>query len=400
MKKILFVLLLLVLAVPLPAQKKDISQAREWIKKNQNLDKAEQSMEKLLADSANRLNEKIWLTLFEAVQKQYEQGNEKLYLKQNYDTAALFGNTLKMFRILERLDSIDQLPDKKGHVRLDYRKKHAQLLHSLRPNLYNGGVFFVRKQKFADAYGYFDAYIDCTRQPLFAGYDYEEKDRNLSTAAYWAVYCGYKMKNPTATLHHTYQALKDTAHYCLMLQYLAETYKLENDTPRYVKTIQEGFEKYPSFPFFFPRLIDFYSNHQQWDEALATCDEALKADSTNEIFLFAKSTVLLNKGRYDECLAISDSLIARNDSLADAWLNAGLACFNQGIELDKNLQTTKKVRNRILECYQKALPYLERYRQMAPDRKDKWALPLYTIYLNLNMGAKFDEIDKLMREKK
>ena len=55
------------------AQRKEISQAKEWLKKNQNLDKAQQSMEKLLKDSANRENEKIWLLLFDAVKKQYEQ---------------------------------------------------------------------------------------------------------------------------------------------------------------------------------------------------------------------------------------------------------------------------------------------------------------------------------------
>ena len=35
-------------------------------------------------------NKKIWNILFDAVKKQYEQGNEKLYLKQAYDTAQLF----------------------------------------------------------------------------------------------------------------------------------------------------------------------------------------------------------------------------------------------------------------------------------------------------------------------
>ena len=32
--------------------------------------------------------------------------------------------------------------------------------------------------------------------------------------------------------------------------------------------------------------------------------------------------------------------------------------------------------------------------------KDQWALPLYTIYLNLNMGKEFDEIDKLLNQKR
>ena len=66
------------------------------------------------------------------------------------------------------------------------------------------------------------------------------------------------------------------------------------------------------------------------------------------------------------------------------------------MELDKNMQLSQKKRNKILDCYRNAMPYLERYRALAPEQKSKWALPLYTIYLNLNMGKQFDEIDKLL----
>ena len=41
-----------------------------------------------------------------------------------------------------------------------------------------------------------------------------------------------------------------------------------------------------------------------------------------------------------------------------------------------------------------ALPYLERYRALAPDQRNRWLQPLYTIYLKLNMGEEFDEINK------
>ena len=42
---------------------------------------------------------------------------------------------------------------------------------------------------------------------------------------------------------------------------------------------------------------------------------------------------------------------------------------------------------------------MEKYRTIAPDDKDKWAPALYRIYLNLNMGRKFEEIDKMLNEK-
>lgn len=378
-------------------QKKQISSAKENIKKGSNLENAEQTMCTLLKDSANKRNTKIWSVLFDALKKQYDQGNEKIYLKQKYDTANLFNIASRMYQQMEAFDSIDALPDEKGHVKLTMRKENAALLNRLRPNLVSGGHYFIRKKKYADAYRLFDQYVDAARQPLFAAYHYNEKDANIPEASYWAVYCAYKMGDSQKTLHHTYQALKDTAHYEMMLQYLSETYKRDTDTTRYVKTLTEGFRKYPLSLFFYSHLIEFYSQTGQWAKALALTDSALEVDSTSQIFWQTKGTILLNMGDFAQCFDISQRLIQENDSLPEAWLNAGLAKFNLGVGLDKTAQPTKQ-RNATLQYYKDALPYLVKYRTLRPERKDKWALPLYTIYLNLNMGKEFDEIDKLMEK--
>ncbi|MGP1453021.1 MAG: hypothetical protein ACTTJ9_06210 [Segatella oris] len=395
MKKILICVFI---CLPLIAwgQKKTMTQVKDYIKSGKNLDKAEKLMTDLLNDSSSRGNEKVWLLLFESQRKQYDQGNEKLYLKEKYDTTALFLVGKRMFDTLEGLDSLDRLPDARGKVKLKYRDRSAELLNIYRPNLFNGGVFFMKKHDFSRAYDFFDTYINSAVKPMFARYQYAERDKRLPEAAYWASYCGYKLEKPQLTLRHTYQALKDSVHLPYMLQYLAETYKLEKDTARYVQTLKDGFSKYPKFPFFFPRLIDYYSHIGAYDEAMKSCDEALQTDSVNTLFRYAKSSLLLTMGRYKQSFAISKALIAENDTLADAYLNAGLALFDQAVELDKKTQSGSKKYNQILELYRKAMPYLEKYRAMAPDQKDKWALPLYTIYLNLNMGKQFDEIDKLI----
>ena len=392
------ILICVFICLPLIAwgQKKTMTQVKDYIKSGKNLDKAEKLMTDLLNDSSSRGNEKVWLLLFESQRKQYDQGNEKLYLKEKYDTTALFLVGKRMFDTLEGLDSLDRLPDARGKVKLKYRDRSAELLNIYRPNLFNGGVFFMKKHDFSRAYDFFDTYINSAVKPMFARYQYAERDKRLPEAAYWASYCGYKLEKPQLTLRHTYQALKDSVHLPYMLQYLAETYKLEKDTARYVQTLKDGFSKYPKFPFFFPRLIDYYSHIGAYDEAMKSCDEALQTDSVNTLFRYAKSSLLLTMGRYKQSFAISKALIAENDTLADAYLNAGLALFDQAVELDKKTQSGSKKYNQILELYRKAMPYLEKYRAMAPDQKDKWALPLYTIYLNLNMGKQFDEIDKLI----
>ena len=51
----------------------------------------------------------------------------------------------------------------------------------------------------------------------------------------------------------------------------------------------------------------------------------------------------------------------------------------------------------MIEMYKKSLPYMEKFRSLCPDEKDKWGAALYNIYFNLNMGKKFEEIDRLLR---
>ena len=396
-----FALMFLILMSPVAAsaQKKEIQTAKDQVKAGKNLDQAAASMKKLLADSANRTNRKIWTIYFDAVRKQYEQGNEKLYLKQKYDTAQLFNYTRQLFEVAFQYDSVETAPDRKGRRDFEFRKGHSDYLAHIRSNLYNGGIWFLNKKKYPDAYKFFDCYIECASQPMFKQRNYGEKDKHLPTAAYYAVYSGYKMKDPKATLHHSYEALKDTVHYNYMLQYLAETYMLEKDTARYVASLKEGFKRVPTFPYFFPRLVEHYVVRNQLDSAMTVVNEALTVVPDSDVYLAAKSNLLLEQGKLQECIEVSKKVIEVNQKLGDPYYNAGICYFNLAVEQDKNSHNSRKVKEQVEANYKKALPYLVKYREMEPKEQGKWAFPLYTIYLNLNMGKEFDEIDKVMKQK-
>ena len=398
MKKIV-IFILMVCPLLVSAQKKQISTAKDLVRAGKDLTKAEKSMRTLLSDSANHYNVKAWVVLCDALTKQYEQGNEKLYLKQKYDTAAFFKITKRMFETMASFDSIDARIDTERPVQPKYREKHAKLLNSIRPNLFNGGVYFIHTKDYQTAFKYFDNYIVSDKQSLFAGYDYAKNDRLMPYAAYWAMYCGYKLKDTEKTMRHLKLAERDSSMLNFVRQYEADAYLVKKDTIRYIKALKEGFEAYPNFAFFFPRLVEYYAKIGDYQAALEVTNRALEADSTSVLFRFAKSTTLLNLGKYKECIAICEKLLAENDKFADAYCNIGLAYFDQAIELDK-VQQGRANRAKINKLYEKALPFLERYRTMAPSERDKWLAPLYTIYLNLNMGTEFDEIDKLRNGKK
>lgn len=390
----LLFLLLSLLPLSLCAQKKQIQAARDQVKSGKDLAKAVASMQGLLTDSANRHNPRIWMVLFDALTAQYEQENERFYLKQSCDTAALFAVTRRLFDTMSAFDSIDAGAGQRGRVRPEWKAKNADFLHSIRPNLFNGGVFYTRKGRYEEAYGFYETYIRSMAWPLFESRRYSTGDPLIPHAAYWSMYCGYKLGKPELIIRYQDLAERDTSMLNFVRQYQAEAFLLQKDTARYVAALRDGFDRYPNFSFFYPRLIAYYETRARYDSALVVADRALEADSTSLLFRLTKSSILLNMGRYDDCVALCKELLQQNDSLAEAYFYVGLAYFNQAIELDKVEQRHRSKREQINTLYRDALPYLERYRALAPDQRERWLQPLYTIYLNLNMGEEFDEINR------
>lgn len=397
-KKQQFIVALLLFTMMTPcltwAQKKELSQARTYIKSGKDFDKAERLMTDLLArDSASRENKKVYQMWFEAVQKQYEQANERLYLKQKQDTAAFFDLTQRLFGIAQRLDSLDMRPDKKGRVQPEYREKHAQQLDAYRSNLYNGGNYFTQKANYQKAFSFFEDYLDCARQPLFATQHYDSADVRMAEAAYWACYAGYKMHDPVLTLRYRKKALQDSAKTVYTLMYVAEARQWLNDDELYQKTLEQGFRRFPQSLYFFPRLIDHYNRTGQAEKAMAAADSALAVNDSSQLFLLVKGTMLLRMEQWAECISYSERLIQLNDTLAEPYFNAATAYLNLAEKLDAKKE--KKLRK---TAFVNAQQLMENYRRLAPHEKQKWAPALYRIYLNLNLGRQFDEIDQLLHD--
>ena len=187
----------------------------------------------------------------------------------------------------------------------------------------------------------------------------------MATVAYWATYTGYRMGDPVLTLRYAKEARLDTSKLEYTMQYIAQAWKMLKDEDSYVATLQEGFDLFPKSPYFFPRLMDYYMEKGNYAKGLSYAENALQTDSLNELFLLAKSTMLLNLGRYADCALNFDS---------------------------------RRYKKQIRKMYQKAQPFMESYRQLMPDAKEKWGPSLYRIYFNLNLGRQFDEIDKILKK--
>lgn len=396
MRKIAIAVLALTVSIAY-AQKKELSQARSYIKSGKDYDKAEKLMTDLLAkDSLSRQNKKVYATWYESVLGQYQQINEKIYLHQKYDTATVYTLLNRMYRIAESLDTLDAKPDEKGRVRPEYRKGNAEQLNMLRRNLYFGGTYNVRRGKNKEAFNFFETYIDAAQQPLFTAYNYAKNDTSMATAAYWATLSAYRMKDAERTLRYSALAMTDTSKAVYVRQYVCEAYAWQNNDEAYLKALEDGFSHHPEYPYFFPRLGDYYNKHGQIDKTLHLSDEALAKYPDRSLFLLAKSVALLELDRYNECIEVSNRLIAKDPQLPEPYFNIATCYLNQALALEQKNEP-RLYREKLTDFYTKARPQMEQYRQLAPKDQKRWAPALYRIYLNLNMGQQFEEIDRLMR---
>lgn len=311
----------------------------------------------------------------------------------------------RMFDVYESLDSLDAMPDNKGNVRLKYRRKNAEYLNIFRTNLFKAGMFHMRHRDVKQTYRFMDTYLDCHIQPLFTDMQYAKKDTLASEAAYWAVFAAHRDKNFEGVKKYGEKALIYEPRVNMTLAMLYDSYLQNNDTVKAISYLRKGFNEHPEHHFYFPRLVDYYASVNHLDTVCEIVNRACELEPGNMFYRLARNTIQLNMGEYDECIALGDSLIHNNDKMAEAYMNVGSAYFNKAIQrnnkptgISKNDIKTK--RSEVNALYEKAMPYIEEYRRQRPRSKDRWAPMLYTIYLNLNMGDKFDEIDNLLKRTK
>ncbi|MCF0201744.1 MAG: hypothetical protein HUK08_00125 [Bacteroidaceae bacterium] len=387
--RVITVLFFLFVAMVVPAQKKEISEAKDLLKAKKNLDKVETGMLGLLSKEENKHNVKIYRILNEAVRVQYEGMNEKLYLKQTVDSAAMFNTLMRAYRYAEMTDSV--FPEE--------RKKNANFLTKYVSNLFAGGAFMFRKENYTEAWDLFDTYLRETTGLRVNVYN--EPDTRKQTAAFRALCCGYRLSDFDKTVKYKDLALAFERGHELSLKYLAEIYQRnEGSYDEYIHTLEAGLQSYPCEEFFFTRLLKYHLSNQRMSEGLALTDNSLKQCPDRVLFRYVKASILLGMERFEDCIAAADSAIALTDSIADCFYIGGIANVYLAEGLKDKAVSNSGEKEKMLSYYKKALPYFQTYRMREPNRQDKWGSPLYNIYLNLNMGREFDEICDVLRQSK
>lgn len=330
--------------------------------------------------------------------------NQKAYLKQPYDTAKFFNKLCDMYRQLRQCDSVDFLPDHRGNVRPSFRQKTQSLRLKHRRNILSGGKFFLAKKNYASAYPFFDLYCSYKDESRKK----EQIDSLYYNAALWATLSAFLSENYLGTIKHADEAIGyiDSSKAAVLQEYKVRSYaKLDNDSA-WIATLKQGVVSYPQHDYFFVLLADWYHAQRNYREERALADKLIARTGGKAIHYYAKSKSYLSEDNFNACITYADSTIALADDFADAYYNKGIAYLNMAVISQE--MACKDVKNpqyaidkqKTQELYREARPCMEMVRRLQPDRQERWASPLYRIYLNLNLGKEFVEIERVLNTKK
>lgn len=381
-----------------------IRQAKEALKKKQNLEQTAKSLleEAIKPGTPQKDRIECYQLAAECAQRINDAENMKLYLKQAYDTTKFFNAIADIYDRVYKADSISEMPDEKGKIQNSNRKRNREYLLDYRTNLLAGANWFYRRNQYPKAYQFFGTYIDAASHPIFEKDQFLQNDTMIPMAAYLAVVSAQATNNPDGIIKYAKLAKQAGMKSHLVQEYLAKAWEAKKDTAQWEETLWQGLSNYPFHSYFFTNLLDHMVLTGHLEQGLAVVDSMIHLHDDQPLYWYAKSLIQLKLQRDSDAIKTCDACIAMDSTFTDAYYNKGIAALNLAVIATENACTeignpqTAKDLETIRGYYLLAKEPMERVRRDQPENKERWAAPLYRIYLNLNMGKEFEEMEEIV----
>jgi tetratricopeptide (TPR) repeat protein len=402
MKKVLFTVALMISACTASAQLSVVKEAKALKSKP---DEAAKVLQAAFTNSETAGDPETWKLAGDLQKSIYDDENMKMYLPgAQADTARLYNSLVNMFDYYVKCDETEQAKVASGdpkYKKLKYRKKDADILKGVRGNLVNAGADAYNKNDYAGALKYFGMYVDAVDVPLFSEDPTIKADTLTALYANYATMAAAMVKDNDKVLKYGKIGKADNNEGWRSLMYMAETYSKElKDTVQWVEVLKEGMQRFPSQDFFVGNIMDYYITNGQVDNALTEINKLLAQNET-PYYLYVQGVLLYEKKQYDDAIVSFNKIIDKNDNLvAEAYAKIGDCYFfpaqviveeNASLGIDDPKYSTNE--DQIKCLYEKAKPYYEKAKQLAPDNKSLWGNYLLNIYWKLNRGE-YEALEK------
>ncbi|MDR1222521.1 MAG: tetratricopeptide repeat protein [Tannerella sp.] len=408
MKKLGLTLGLCLLASVSFGQKKAVSEALKLAKDatKPNFVEARTKINEALTNEETKNEAKTWYTAGQIEDLQFTAENTKQMVGGQPDEATMYNALMNIYPYFVKAIELDNLPDIKGKVKPKFAKDIKSILKANSPYYMNGGAYFFEQKDYKKSYEFFNQYIEIVDSKLMKEGEKpaETVDSTYIFANYYATITALQLDDHTTAIEALKRASKIDYKRNDMIQYLADEYKNIGDTANMEKTLEEGLAIFPKESYFILNLVGVYINSNRNDKAIEYINTAIKNEPDNaQLYDVAGRVYESSLKDYVKAEEFFKKAVELDGENAEMQSNLGRVYFNQGVtQLDNanDIADVKKYneeKEKAKDLFRKALPYFEKAYQLNPEASDN-KMALRSIYYNLDMGDKYEEIDKVMNE--
>jgi len=176
-----------------------------------------------------------------------------------------------------------------------------------------------------------------------------------------------------------------------------QAYSEEGDMENAEKTLREAFEAFPEDEQVLLTMIQFFIDNDKREEAIDYLDVALDDAPENHNLHYAKGVMYMQSENYDMALESLNKSIEIEPDYFNSQYNAGVCYYNKGASMleaaNEIMDPTEynKAFEEAKEVFSKAVPFMERARELNPDDMDTLT-SLKELYYRLQMIEKYDEV--------
>jgi len=352
--------------------------------------------------------DQTWLVAADIYQHFYYQENTKSYT-QPYDTVGMYNLLTQWYKYSMKADSLQQIPNAKGKTSDEARKKHAREIHRTMSDLIRGGIFYFNDhQDFAKAYEMFDSYFTVANHPMIKEFTDEDTiyQKYKPIYSYYPALAAYNMEKWDDVLKYAKEATSDEEVGETATEMICDAYGNLGDSAAWLATLKQGLVQFPTAEYYYGKLLNYYNLKNDMSELENFVKEMVEIDPEKAYNYYVLGYVAQQNKDYDKAIGQYQTAIEKDANLSDAYFNLGLCIMFQAQDymdsksnLDYRSKAYKDAVKEQKEYYKKALPYFTKYRELEPSATDKWAIPLQTIYYQIDMSKELNEVEARMKEK-
>jgi len=416
MKKIIFLLsALLLIGGSSFAQKKNVAKAKsKLLSEAPDTKGAKDAILLALKDSTTKNDATTWFVAGDVYNAIYSEQQSIEWTQKKGDKGLMASSVENAVQSFIVADSLDQLPNKKGKIAPKYHSKIVDKVKALQRGFTEGGSYYYDQKDYKNALKFFDAYINYQYLPQMKGLGLE-KDTLIPLITYYCGLCASQAEMPAVAVKY-FEVVKDGKESKYLYARLSDDYSQLKDTVNMLRMFKLGVQKFPEEPYYVRNLINYYINQGKMAEALTWINQAIQLDPKSAILWNVKGRILESSNSdvkndkgdiivpadLEEAKACYQKAIDMDPSFSEALGNLGRIYYNKAVEElarinairdDKKYKAEKL---KLKAMFQVPLPYFEKAYALSPDEREN-VIALRGIYYNLEMNAKYEEMDKKLK---